>query len=286
MDSSWKKNREWESDKQIIKGKPRRLSYNKDLNLYKRQRTFDGIYHLGNWEVISKHIDVNKPLKCLEVGTHEGQSSMYFLKNILKNPKSKLLCCDPWIKSHWLNLNPSNLCYEDVFDFNVKNNIKLGSKNKLKKYRGKNSDLYKENWFKSKNNKYDIIYIDDIHTYESTKLNIENGFPKLKVGGIMIFDDYDKNFAIYGPDKNGKDAAFWCDPVKKAVDELLKKEKNNIEIVFQEYQMIIKKIKNEQKGGSSPYLYIIDPYTGTKLNIFENSGKKILNKYIYFLESN
>ena len=182
----------WESDKQIVKGKSRRLHYNKDLNLYKRQRTFDGIHHLVHWSVIPKHIDVNKQLKCLEVGSHEGQSAMYFLKNILKHPHSELLCCDPWIKSHWLNLTPSNLCYEDVFDFNIKNNINAGSY-KINKYRGKNNQLYKEDWYQSDDNTYDIIYIDDIHTYESTKLNIANGFPQLKVGGIMIFDDYDAN---------------------------------------------------------------------------------------------
>jgi len=230
----------WESDKQIVKGKSRRLHYNKDLNLYKRQRTFDGIHHLVHWSVIPKHIDVNKQLKCLEVGSHEGQSAMYFLKNILKHPHSELLCCDPWIKSHWLNLTPSNLCYEDVFDFNIKNNIN-GASYKITKYRGKNNQLYKEDWYQSDDNTYDIIYIDDIHTYESTKLNIANGFPQLKVGGIMIFDDYDAKFATYEPDKQGRDAAFWCDPVKRAVDEFVQST-NQIEIIFQQYQMIIKKL--------------------------------------------
>lgn len=221
----------------IIKGKSRQLEYNKDLNLYKRKRTFDGIHHLVHWNILSKYIDLNKPLKCLEIGSHEGQSAMYFLKYILNNPKSELICCDPWIKSHWLNLNPSNLCYEDVFDFNVRRNH---GEDKIIKYDGLNSKLYKEPWFK--NLKLDIVYIDDIHTYDSTVLNIKNCWPRLKTGGIMIFDDYEKKYAIY--DK--KEAAKFCDPVKKAVGEFFFKEeeknKKHIKVLFKQYQLIIQKI--------------------------------------------
>ena len=229
MDNTW----ETLQKKTIIKGKPRQLAYNKDLNLYKRKRTFDGIYHLVHWKILPKYIDLNKPVKCLEIGSHEGQSTMYFLKYILNNPNSELICCDPWIKSHWLNLNPSNLCYEDMFDFNV---IQNKGENKITKYNGLNSKLFKEPWFKDLN--LDIVYIDDNHTYESTELNIKNCWPCLKTLGIMIFDDFNKEFAIY--DKT--EASKWCDPVKKAVEEFISKNKKNIKVLFQQYQLIIQKI--------------------------------------------
>ena len=220
-------------NKTVIKEKVRQLQYNKDLNLYKRKRTFDGIYHLHNWTIISDYIDLKKPMKCLEIGSHEGQSAMYFLKYILTHTESSLICCDPWIKSHWLNIKPTNLCYEDVFNFNVVNN---NGTNKIIKYQGTNNKLYLESWFKKCI--FDIVYIDDIHTYESTVLNINNCWPQLKTGGIMIFDDYEKEHAIY--DKT--DAVKWCDPVKKAVSEFIKRDKKNIKILFKHYQLIIQKI--------------------------------------------
>jgi predicted O-methyltransferase YrrM len=218
-----------------IKNKTRQLLYNQDLNLYRRKRTFDGIIHLKHWNILNKYIDFEKPLNCLEIGTHEGQSAMYFLKYILKNPNSRLLCCDPFIKSHWLNLNPTNLCYEDVLDYNVKIN---NGENKIIKYRGLNTALFKETWFQDKT--FDIIYIDDDHTYEHTLENIKNCFPKLKSGGVMIFDDYDAKYYI--ENKENDDGAKFCYPVHRAVNEFIDKEQDHIKIIHKLYQIIIMKL--------------------------------------------
>jgi len=37
----------------------------------------------------------------------------------------------------------------------------------------------------------DMIYIDATHSYEYVKMDIEHWYPKLKVGGWMIFHDWD-----------------------------------------------------------------------------------------------
>ena len=221
-----------------IKGKKRQLEYNEDLNLFKRRRTFDGIYHLKHWNILDKYFDFSKKVKCLEIGSHEGQSAMYFLHNILKNPESTLICCDPWIKSHWLNINPSNLCYEDVFDYNVKNN---NGQNQIIKYNGTNTKIFVEPWFKKL--KFDIIYIDDDHTYKHTIENITNCWPKLKKGGVIIFDDYDAQHYIHTSSNPAHDEGYkYCIPVKKAVDEFITKNKKNINIIHKHYQILIQKI--------------------------------------------
>lgn len=207
--------------KKEIKGKDRKLSYCTELDLYKRFRTFDGVYHLHKW---LPFIDSTDRLQCLEIGTHEGQSAMFFNKKILLHEDSTLLCVDPFIKSHWLNLNPNGLCYEDIWDYNHSNN------KKIKKYIGKNSDLYKEEFFKDLS--FDIIYVDDDHTIKSTKLNIENLVDKLKPNGLLIFDDYDYTKAIY----DEKDAIKFCSPVKELVDELVK-----LPCIFKDYQIIFRK---------------------------------------------
>jgi predicted O-methyltransferase YrrM len=226
---------EWEKVEKNIKGKIRRLHYNQELNLYKRRRTFCGIRCLIHWKILKKHINLNKILNCIEIGSHEGQSATYFLKHILTNKKSTLVCVDPWFKSSWSRTDPSVINYEDIFDLNMDNN---DLNNQIIKYTGTNDQYYLLDRFKQK--KIDIAYIDDIHTYESTKLNIEMLYPQMKKNGIMIFDDYDGDYC----DPNDKNAGHhWTDPVKKAVDEFIKDHRNDIKIIFQEYQIMIQKIK-------------------------------------------
>jgi hypothetical protein len=234
-------NLEWEDEVKRIKKKDRKLHYNEAINVYKRRRTFDGIRCLSEWLIIKDHINLKRKLNCLEVGSHEGQSSTFFLNYILLNPKSKLLCCDPWIKSHWIKNDPLGICYEDIFNYNMKKNDKH---KQVKKFRGYNHDLYEKKWFHKE--KYDIIYIDDIHTYESTKLNINNAYARLKKKGIIIFDDYDKKHFDMRNYKEGKDKppSFWCDPVKKAVDQLIKKNKGDLKIIYKRYQIILQKLND------------------------------------------
>ena len=228
-------NQEWEKVTIELKTKKRNLHYNKELNLYKRARTFDGIKALHRWENVP--LDLSKELNCLEIGSHEGQSTCYFLKHILCNPKSKLLCCDPWYVSHWnKGKEDTMLCYEDLFIVNMNNNDKH---NQVSQFRGLGSDLYKNDLFKSQS--YDVVYIDDNHTYEGTKLNLENIYPKLSSNGVIIIDDYDKEYFNVTPTTKPEEPGFWCDPVKKAVDEFIEKEKDTIKIIYQEYQMFIGK---------------------------------------------
>jgi len=225
---------EWENTSINIKNKDRQVCYNDELNLFKRKRTFCGIRCLNHWKCIGDHIDLTNKLTAIEIGSHEGQSAMYFLKNILINPESKLFCIDPWFKSSWSITDHSVLNYEDIFDLNKSNNDK---NDQLIKYKGLNKDYYKTDEFKKL--EIDIAYVDDIHTYESTKLNIDKLFPKLKIGGIIIFDDYDGKFC----DPNDPNAGYhWTDPVKKAVDEFIYYNINDIEVIFNNYQIIIKKI--------------------------------------------
>ena len=40
--------------------------------------------------------DSESELHILEIGSFEGRSTIWFLENLLKNPKSTITCVDPW----------------------------------------------------------------------------------------------------------------------------------------------------------------------------------------------
>ena len=51
------------------------------------------------------------------------------------------------------------------------------------------SDMYFANNFPEE--KFDFIYIDGAHTSTQVLVDAINSFPRLKVGGIPAFDDYE-----------------------------------------------------------------------------------------------
>lgn len=62
-------------------------------------------------------------------------------------------------------------------------------------------------------NYYDIVFIDGGHEYDIVKSDVENGYNKLKDGGIMVFDDFSG-----GPD------AYEKYDIKNATSEMLKND--------------------------------------------------------------
>jgi len=66
---------------------------------------------------------------------------------------------------------------------------------------------------KVKNNYYDVVFIDGGHEYDIVKSDVENGFQKLKNGGVMVFDDF----------SGGKHSYEKFD-IKNATNEMLQKD--------------------------------------------------------------
>ena len=64
---------------------------------------------------------------------------------------------------------------------------------------------------------FDMIFIDGDHSYEGCKADLENWWPKIKVGKILCGHDY--CYEHKNPNNFG---------VKKAVDEFIKKNKDSI----------------------------------------------------------
>ena len=144
-----------------------------------------------------------------------------------------MICIDPQFKSRWC-FNGA-IVYHDVFKINMENHNL--DKKQLKYYKKTSSEFF-DNDMKDYLKKINVVYIDGSHEYDDAFLDIVNCDVMLKKNGIMIIDDYDKQYA----DPKTKDPSKWCDGVKKAVDEFLENN-TRYEVLHRRYQIILKKIK-------------------------------------------
>lgn len=73
---------------------------------------------------------------------------------------------------------------------------------------------------------FDWVYIDGNHLYECVKADLNNFYPKVKYGGFITGDDYDRK-------------GWWDDGVTKAVDEFRDRCKT---VLIQSSQFVLQKV--------------------------------------------
>jgi len=189
------------------------------------QIPFKGNYYRlpSNWY---RFLDVkdyeNKELNYLEIGCFYGANIIFFAHTYGKHQNSKLFCIDPYedYDNYDEYKNEQNKHYltflENIDDNNLNDKIILKkgySKDEIPKF---------ENDF------FDIIYIDGNHEPEFVLEDAVLSFRKLKIGGIMIFDDYFHN---------------GLNSTKKGIDGFLNGYSNKYEFIgSQDHQIFIKKI--------------------------------------------
>jgi len=170
----------------------------------------------------------------LEIGTHKG----IFAKELYDyfKPK-KMTLVDPWryetehiYQKSWFGgsemvfIGQSN---QDKIYENVKNIFKKQiNEATIKIFRG-NSDEF----FKSNDVYFDLIYIDGNHLYNFVKSDLINSIKFINQNGLIVCDDYNS-------------VGWWKNGVTKAVDEIT--ISNNIKLInYQEalitQQAVLKK---------------------------------------------
>lgn len=178
----------------------------------------------NNW---FSYIDLNaynKPINYLEIGTFYGGNLLSVANTYGKHQDSKLYCIDPW--EDYNDYPEYKEKQESIYETFIGNVERSGVKDKITINRGySNTELLKfDNEF------FDIIYIDGNHEPEYV---LEDGilsFRKLKVGGIMIFDDYGWG----GPDLT-----------QRGIDAFVSGYHKRISVLgIKESQLFIKKLDN------------------------------------------
>jgi len=159
----------------------------------------DLIYHVSSYANVSQ-------MRMIEIGSYAGESTVMFAKNF-----KKVVAIDPFLNNY--DTNDITCQYMDLTDvyFVFFNNTAPYSNVELIK---KTSDDAINNL---KDQQFDFIYIDGLHTYNQIKKDINNYKPLIKSGGFIAGHDYHPVYqgvidgileTIGHPDKIFKDTSW------------------------------------------------------------------------------
>jgi len=178
--------------------------------MFDMEFTSDWFSH--NIPIWSQHLSpvANRPLQILEVGSHEGRSSVWIIENLLSDSGSRLSCVDLW----------ESVEVHRRFRGNI---TETGRQSQVIEYVGDSSSV-----LKSVVGSFDIIYIDGSHEARSVLTDAVFCWTMLKPGGLLIFDDYGWNGPVEFPPRN-------------AIDVFLQLWMTQIEVVHKEYQVFVRR---------------------------------------------
>jgi hypothetical protein len=127
----------------------------------------------------------DREIKCLQVGAYTGDATKWMVENILKQPHSFLVDVDTWEGSD----EPvhGNMDWKDVYKTYTDKNAKAIFDQKVVVMQ-----MTSDRYFAGIGNEqiFDFIYVDGDHTAFAVLRDGSNAYDKLKVGGILAFDDY------------------------------------------------------------------------------------------------
>lgn len=152
----------------------------------------------------------------VEIGSFQGMSACWLLDNILTHPTAKITCID--------------LYFQQDFKGNI---AKTGVAQQVIKLEGYSQDLL----VNLTSEYYDIAYVDGCHKPTSVLQDAILSWRLVKLGGLMIFDDYEFTF----PDSPEQDT-------KIGINLFLEMFASQLEVVHQGYQLIVKKNSNQNLG--------------------------------------
>lgn len=157
-----------------------------------------------------------RPVRCLEIGSHEGRSAVWIVQHVLSHPDSTLTCIDPW----------PNTAAEQRFDANVS---ELGRAKQVRK-------LKTESWraLPLLTPGFEFAYVDGHHEGRHVLEDAIHAFRLVKVGGLVIFDDYrNRPLAV-------------VQPPQPAIDAFLILWSDCLTILHQDEQVVIRKTREPQ----------------------------------------
>lgn len=179
------------------------------------QFTKDWTSHFtDSWLTILKPL-IGKKIQGIEIGCYEGRSTVWFMQHIFTHNLSHLYCIDPdWDKAAGKR-----------FDVNI---VEGG-------YARKVSKIISDAWpvMSRFDLSVDFIYLDGNHEGWHVLEDAVTAIRALKVGGILLFDDYEI------PAK-----ATMRHTPRPAIDAFCLLYDDYVEVIYQGYQLAVRKTKS------------------------------------------
>jgi predicted O-methyltransferase YrrM len=191
--------------------------------------------HKNIWSDLLKSSNLleERDKNIVEVGCFEGRSTVWFANKLINTPNSRYFCIDSWkggeeierLKLNYdMELVYSNFC-ENIKQLPCYPQITIIKSNSEKALVGL-PFLYRN---------VDFLYLDGSHTQRDTLVDLVHGLSLLKVGGILIVDDYSNNMAT-------SDISLRA---TMSVDFVVSSFKSEItHYVTEEGQMVIKRVSD------------------------------------------
>ncbi|TAL83828.1 MAG: class I SAM-dependent methyltransferase [Rhodanobacter sp.] len=131
-------------------------------------------HNIPHWEKWLESLRGKAGLRVLEIGCFEGRSTQWLCHNILTSPDSSIDCLD------FFTVDPVYGNYHQRFRANT-----ASWRGQIREFQGSSFDS-----LRSLVGPYDLVYIDGWHSAFGALADGVMSWPLLKVGGVMIFDDY------------------------------------------------------------------------------------------------
>jgi hypothetical protein len=157
-------------------------------------------------------------LHFLEIGCYEGNSTCWWLDNILTHPTSSITCIDPFV---------AHADQERHFDFNI---AAARAQDRVKKIKAFSFDTLR----RLPQRAFDLAYIDGSHLAIDVAQDALLTWPLLKPGALCLFDDY--AFDQKYPEVGG---IRWA---RRGIDGMLVVVDGWYEVLHRGYQLLIRKI--------------------------------------------
>ena len=147
------------------------------------------------WQAL---IDRHKPRRFLEIGSYEGRSACFIIDSVASQKNIELYCVDTWAGG----VGHGDTVMSDVekrFDRNVEiAKARAGNAVDLHKRKTHSADGLVQLLSEGNKEAFDFIYIDGSHQAPDVLTDCVLAFHLLRVGGLMILDDY-----LWSPDVQG-----------------------------------------------------------------------------------
>jgi predicted O-methyltransferase YrrM len=149
---------------------------------------FTSDWFSNNIHVWDKILVPLQPKEILEIGSYEGRSACYMIENFTEKQVVKIMCVDTWEGSADIDKTEMG-GVENRFDSNVGIALKKATVQPLfEKVKGNSQEILPI--LITRENRFDLIYIDGSHQAPDVLTDAIMAFQLLRVGGLMVFDDY------------------------------------------------------------------------------------------------